>query len=32
MLSGSIAIPPAPIRDEITSLCSQLGIGLTVNV
>ena len=32
MASGSIAIPPAPIRDEITSLCSQLGIGLTVNV
>ena len=30
--SGDIAIPPAPIRDEITSLCSQLGIGLTVNV
>ena len=31
MASGNIVIPPAPIRDEITSLCSQLGIRLTVN-
>ena len=31
MASGSIAIPPAPIRDEITGLCSQLGIRLTVD-
>jgi hypothetical protein len=31
MASGSIAIPPAPIREEIVSLCLQLGIRLTVN-
>jgi len=31
MASGSIAIPPAPIRDEIMDLCSQLGIRLTVD-
>jgi hypothetical protein len=29
--SGSIAIPPALIRDEITTLCLQLGIKLTVS-
>jgi len=29
--AGTIAIPSAPIRDEITGLCSQLGISLTVN-
>ncbi len=29
--SGSIAIPPSPIRDEITTFCSQLGIKLTVD-
>jgi len=29
--SGSIAIPPSPIRDEITTLCVQLGIKLTVD-
>ena len=29
--SGDITIPPALIRDEITSLCSQLGIRPTVN-
>jgi len=31
MPSGSIAIPPAPIRDEIMSFCSRLGIRLTVD-
>ena len=31
MASGSIAIPPAPIRDAIADLCSQLGIKLTVD-
>jgi len=31
MASGNIAIPPASIRDEITGLCSQLGIRLTVD-
>ena len=29
--AGSIVLPPAPIRDEITGLCSQLGIRLTVD-
>ena len=28
---GSIVIPPAPIRDEIAGICSQLGIRLTVD-
>lgn len=31
MASADIAIPPASIRDEITGLCSQLGIRLTVD-
>jgi hypothetical protein len=31
MASGSIAIPPAQIRDEIMGLCSQLGIRLSVD-
>jgi hypothetical protein len=29
--SGSIAIPPASIRDEIIGLCSQIGVRLTVD-
>jgi hypothetical protein len=28
---GDIAIPPAPVRDQITGFCSQRGIALTVN-